>query len=166
MHYEHLVEINDPILRFVTPLTREQLWDGLVRRAYSPQQFIVGLEGSSVSELSSNASTTLLRRQLDYGNFCVDDTVRLDRNETMTTEVQPGAGWSRSRLIISIEEPVKDHLFLRFLYEWEENAATSELDDMALAFRRQAYLASDLDTVARIREIAQEKQSAPPHALS
>jgi hypothetical protein len=162
MHYEHLVEINDPVLRFVPMLTREQLWHGLVRRAYLPQQFAVGLENSSVSEVSSSPSTTLLQRQLDYGSFQVDDVVRLDNNEAMTIDVQAGSGWSKSRLVISIEEPVKDHLFLRFLYQWEDEAGNSELDITTQALREQAYLASDLDTVARIREIAREK---PPQVL-
>jgi hypothetical protein len=42
MRFEHLVEINDPLMPLLTELTREQLWRGLVLRAEDPTQFIGG----------------------------------------------------------------------------------------------------------------------------
>lgn len=158
MRYEHLVEINDPLHPLLTPLTREQLWHGLVRRAYAPQEFVYGLDGAEVSEVVSDDLTRVLGRTLDYGTFTVRDVVRLRENEFVSTDVEPGDAWPRSRLVISIEEPQKDRLYLRFLYEWDEAAAGSELDAIALSIRRQAYHAADLDTVVRLRELAEESR--------
>lgn len=158
MRYEHLVEINDPLHPLLTPLTREQLWHGLVRRAYAPQEFVYGLDSAEVSEVASDDATRVLGRTLDYGTFTVRDVVRLRENESVSTDVEPGDAWPRSRLVISIEEPEKDRLYLRFLYEWDESAAGSELDTIALSIRRQAYHAADLDTVVRLRELAEAGQ--------
>lgn len=160
MRYEHLVEINDPLHPLLTPMTREQLWRGLVRRAYAPQEFIYGLDSAVVDEMPSDDATRVLGRTLDYGTFTVCDVVRLRENESVCTDVEPGSEWPRSRLMISIEEPQKDRLYLRFLYEWDEVAVGGELDGIALSIRRQAYHAADLDTVVRLRELAEEDRPA------
>lgn len=156
MRYEHLVEINDPLHPLLTPMTREHLWQGLVRRAYAPQEFIYGLDSAVVDEVASDDTTRVLGRTLDYGTFTVRDVVRLRENESVATDIEPGAEWPRSRLVITIEEPQKDRLYLRFLYEWDEAAAGGELGDIALSIRRQAYHHADLDTVVRLRELAEE----------
>ena len=44
MRFEHLVQINDPLMPLLEPLSREQLWRGLVRRAEEPTRFVLGLE--------------------------------------------------------------------------------------------------------------------------
>lgn len=155
MRYEHLVEINDPRHPLLAPLTREQVWRGLVRRAYAPQEFIYSLDRAEVSEIPSDDATRVLDRTLDYGTFVVRDVVRLRENESVSTDVEPGETWPRSRFVISIEEPQKDRLYLRFLYEWDEAAAGGELDAIALSIRRQAYHAADLDTVVRLRELVE-----------
>ena len=41
MRFEHLVEINDPLMPLLTELTREQLWRGLVLRADDPTRFML-----------------------------------------------------------------------------------------------------------------------------
>ena len=158
MRYEHLVEINDPLFPLLAQLTRAQLWQGLVRRAYAPQEFIYGLDGAVVAEVPSDGATRVLGRTLDYGSFTVHDVVRLHENESVSTDVEPGAAWPRSRLVITIEEPEKDRLYLRFLYEWEEAPTAGELDEMTLSIRQQAYHAADLDTVVRLRELAEDRR--------
>lgn len=87
--------------------------------------------------------------------FRVDDRVTLRKMESMTTDVAAGDGMAKSRLTITIEEPAKDHLYLRFLYEFDEDETGDELDRMTVALREQAYYASDMDTVSRIRELAE-----------
>lgn len=157
MRYEHLVEINDPLFPLLSHLTREQLWQGLVLRAYAPEEFIHGLDGAVVDEVASDdTATRVLQRVLDFGSFTVRDVVRLHPQHSMHTEVEAGLQWPQSRLVISIEEPQKDRLYLRFLYEWEEAAAVSELDSVTQSIREQAYHAADLDTVARLRRLAEE----------
>ena len=158
MRYEHLIEINDPLFPLIDPISRDDLWEGLVLRAYSPQQFIQGLEHATVEELSCDDAATVLARTLDYGMFRVDDRVTLRKMESVTTDVAAGDGMVKSRLTITIEEPAKDRLYLRFLYEFEEDEIRSELDCMTVAIREQAYYASDMDTVARIRELAEARR--------
>jgi hypothetical protein len=57
---------------------------------------------------------------------------------------------------ITIEEPEPEALFLRFVYEAEsEVAGEGGLDEMTVALRQRAYEGADLDTVVRIRELAE-----------
>lgn len=158
MRYEHLIQINDPLFPLLAALTRAELWNGLVARAYSPDQFVTGLEGCTVRELSSDEGSTVLARTLNYGGFQVDDVVTLRPMESLVTDVSAGAGWAKSRLTITIEGPSEEQLHLRFCYEWEEARAVTELDTMTLQIREQAYYAADLDTVSRIRELARMKR--------
>lgn len=160
MRYEHLVEINDPLFPLLSHLTREQLWEGLVLRAHAPQQFIYGLDGAIIEEVPSDDATTVLRRTLDFGTFTVRDLVRMRPGESVHTEIEAGLEWPQSRLIISIEEPERGRLYLRFLYEWEQASTASELDSVTLAIREQAYHDSDLDTVARLRRLAEDQRDA------
>jgi hypothetical protein len=158
MRYEHLVEINDPFFPLLSPLTREQVWEGLLLRAYAPEEFIYGLDDVVVDEVASDdAATKVLQRVLDFGSFTVRDIVRIHPHRSVHTEVEAGPDWPQSRLVISIEEPEKDRLYLRFVYEWDEAAGSGELDTVTLAIREQAYHAADLDTVARLRRLAEEK---------
>lgn len=154
MRYEHLIEINNPLLPLLDPLDRNDLWQGLVRRAYAPEQFILGLEDARVEIVSSEGATTVLQRTLNYGAFRVNDRVTLRHDEVMITEVRGGEGMPRARLTITIEEPAASRLYLRFLYELDQDEPAAGLDAVTADLRRQAWFASDLDTVARIRELA------------
>lgn len=154
LRYEHLVQINDPLFPLADPLSREQVWRGLVHRAYAPENFVLGLDASAVEELPAQSADKRLARTLDFGAFEVRDVITLHEQRAMVTDVAAGPGWPRSRLTISIEEPETDQLFLRFLYEWDEPDASSELDSMTLAIRERAYFAADLDTVAKIRALS------------
>ena len=153
MRFEHLVQINDPLIPLLDPLTREQLWRGLVRRAEEPTLFVLGLEAATVHARERLGDVVELVRTLDFGAFTVDDRVRLyplDRTETRTAATPR---WPASRLTIRIEEPEPDALFLRFTYESDE--AEGALDAVTAALRKRAYESADLDTVQRIRELAQ-----------
>ena len=48
MRFEHLVQINDPLMPLLTEVSRAQLWRGLVLRAEDPAQFVVGLERATI----------------------------------------------------------------------------------------------------------------------
>lgn len=151
--FEHLVQINDPLMPLLDPLTRDQLWQGLVRRAEEPTRFVLGLAGSRLLDREDHAGRTTLRRSLDFGSFEVSDRVELTPQQRTQTHTAAGPTWPASRLTITIEEPAPEQLFLRFLYEFESGGAADD-DPQADALRRQAYLSADLDTVARIRELA------------
>jgi hypothetical protein len=59
-------------------------------------------------------------------------------------------------MTITIEEPAPQLLFLRFVYELQEEASADDIDRVARALREQAYEKSDLDTVVRIRQLAEQ----------
>jgi hypothetical protein len=156
MRFEHLVEINDPLMPLLPELTRAQLWRGLVLRAEDPAQFIVGLEQATIEARRELSGVMELERTLDYGSFRVRDRVRLFPQQRSEIHTAAGASWPASRMTITIEEPSPDALFLRFVYEAEsEIAGEGGLDELTVALRRQAYEGADLDTVVRIRALAE-----------
>ena len=155
MRFEHLVQINDPLMPLLTEVTREQLWRGLVLRAEDPTQFIGGLERAVIDARSRSGDVIELERTLDYGSFRVHDRARLYPQQRSEIHTRAGASWPASRMTITIEEPMPDDLYLRFVYEAESEAVgEGGLDEMTVALRQQAYEGADLDTVVRIRELA------------
>src|SRR5512137_452669 len=80
MRYEHLVQINDPLMPLLDTLTRNQLWQGLVLRAEEPTQFVLGLENATIHSHDIRDGVHELTRTLDFGSFQVEDRVRLVRD--------------------------------------------------------------------------------------
>lgn len=156
MHFEHLLQINDPLNPLVTDLTREQLWRGLVARAEDPVSFVYGLQGAEVLMREELDLLTVLTRSLDFGSFTVVDRVRLYAMDRSETHAAPSPDWPPGRLVIRIEEPAPEQFFLRFTYELEgEDEGGRELDLATGELRRQAYARADIDTVGRIRQLAE-----------
>ena len=137
-------------------LTREQLWRGLVLRAEDPTQFVLGLEVAVIHSRRDLGGEVELVRTLDFGSFRVDDRVRLVPQRRSEIHTCPGPTWPASRMSIEIEEPQPELLFLRFVYESDETAGQGELDDVTTALREQAYERADMDTVSRIRSLAED----------
>ena len=156
MRFEHLIQINDPLMPLLDTLTREQLWRGLVMRAEEPTQFVLGLERATIHSRSEVGDEVELLRTLDFGSFKVDDRVRLVPQRRSEIHTRAGPTWPASRMTIEIEEPQPELLFLRFLYESDEMAGGGELDQVTTALRQQAYERADVDTVARIRALAED----------
>ena len=157
MKFEHLVQINDPTLPHVAFLSREQVWLGLVARAWKPTQFILGLEDAQVTEKKRQGNTTILHRTLNYGPFQIQDTVELSDETRSETKIQANIYCGPSSMSITIEEPEKDLLWLRFKYhiqDLETDAASDASQSQIDEARRQAYHAADIDTVKLIRELA------------
>ena len=50
MKFSHLIQINDPLNPLIDPLSREQLWRGLVLRAENPLLFVMGLDRFEIVE--------------------------------------------------------------------------------------------------------------------
>jgi hypothetical protein len=154
MHFEHLIQINDPRLALVDFLSRQQLWLGLVHRGRSPAGFARGLEGSTVDSEHRDAGVTTLNRTLDFGTFRVRDQVRLVEGSHIVITAAATEQWPQSTLSITIEEPAPELLFLRFIYESPDADFGQPEDRLVAELRRQAYEQSDIDTVVRIRELA------------
>ena len=163
MHFEHLVQINDPLMPLLDPLSRAQLWNGLVRRAEEPTLFVLGLEAATIHARRGDGDAEELERTLDFGNFQVRDRVVLRPMASTRTHVAACERFPSSSMTIAIEEPQPELLFLRFVYEIDDaveaarrdDRAAGELDATTETLRREAYRTADMDTVARIRELAQ-----------
>lgn len=156
MRFEHLVQINDPLMPLLTEVSRAQLWRGLVLRAEDPAQFVVGLERATIDARRELSGVKELERTLDYGSFRVRDRVRLTPDLRSEIRTAAGVSWPASRMTITIEEPSPNDLFLRFVYEAEsEVLGEGGLDEVTVALRQQAYEGADLDTVVRIRALAE-----------
>jgi hypothetical protein len=154
--FEHLIQINDRRDPLVQPLSRGQLWRGLLARAERPQLFVLGLQSCEI--LQREPST--LQRHLSFGSVQVRDRVHFEPMQSVTQDVEPGPGVAACRLTIRIEEPQQGDLFLRFKYEVRnpESKSTThtqtETDRFYAAHLKQAYLQADRDSVRVIRELA------------
>jgi hypothetical protein len=155
MRFEHLVQVNDPLQPLLTEVSRAQLWRGLVRRAERPTEFVLGLAGAAIDERVDAGGVAQLARTLDFGSFTVRDRVRLTADSLSVTDVEAAAGYAASRLTIRIEEPAPGSLFLRFTYEAEDRPQENGLDALSRQLREQAYRSADIDTVWRIRDLAE-----------
>jgi hypothetical protein len=158
MRFEHLIQINDNNLLEVDNLSRAQLWFGLLARAYKPTKFILGLEGADILDTQLQDGVMVIKRRLDFGSFKIFDEIELHDEQRTINRIYPSEFSGASSLVIQIEEPQDQELWLRFTYHIEEledaNAQQGlEMQQMNEA-RRQAYKASDIDTVKMIRELA------------
>jgi hypothetical protein len=148
MRYQHLVQINDPLDSRIEPISREQLWQGLVVRAELPTYFLIGLDECRIVDRSGNT----LDRQLRFGALQVRDRVTFEPPLQVRFDVEPSGEVTGASLVIRIEEPQPGQLFLRFEYSLKSTTddAAGELDE----YRKSAYREADIDTVRMIRQLA------------
>lgn len=146
MYFEHLIEINDPGNPMLEPLSRAQLWQGLVLRAEQPELSVMGLDRCILHARGEG----YLRRELHFGNLRIHDEVLFQHDTQVTYEISASEHFPSSRLTMKIEEPLQGRLFIRFTYS--NDAPTQE--DMVRQHVEQAYIQADQDTVAVIRELA------------
>lgn len=145
MKYEHLIQVNDPNDPAIIPLTRAQLWKGLVMRAEHPGDFVYGLDAMRIRA----RGTGFIERELHFGARVVNDRVEFLADKSTRYLIEPSAEFPASQLNICIEEPEPEQLFLRCSYE------TVLLDGAEYeAFVKAAYFQADLDAVSRIRLLA------------
>ena len=65
MKFTHLIEINNLANPLIAPLTRSQLWHGLVLRAERPTLFLIGLDSCEITARSVEG----LSRRLHFGKL-------------------------------------------------------------------------------------------------
>ncbi|MET0986605.1 MAG: AtaL-like protein [Steroidobacteraceae bacterium] len=146
--FEHIVRVNDLADPRLAPLSRSQLWQGLVRRAALPRYFMPWLENVELTPQQDGSLT----RELDFGNFRVRDRVRFRDGESVSYEVEANASVEHANVTMRIEEPAPGQLFVRFLYE----IRSSQYDGLGEleGFVKDAYRQADNETVAGIRLLA------------
>lgn len=156
MRFEHLIQINDLGTLQLPALTRAQVWRGLALRAFDPADFVLGLEGCSITRHTRNGEIETLERTLYFGTFEVNDRVVVDNAaHSVRVDVAATDKWPACIAITNIEEPEPLSLFVRFTYEWDDDDAIEQaLDDTARRLREQACMSVDMDTVTRIRELS------------
>lgn len=152
MKYEHLIEINDPLNPLIDTLSREQLWRGLVLRADTPKLFVPHLDDCQIDERVDNG----FRRRLYYGELMIEDRVTLVPFHQVRYDVAPQPDINASSLLMTIEAPTADTLWVRFQYDDGNDAASDEANAMYDEFRRSAYREADIDTIRVLRELAAE----------
>jgi hypothetical protein len=155
MQFEHLIAITDPGNPLVVPLTREQIWNGLLQRVENPLLFLPGLESCAILERTSEA----LLRELDFGPATIRDRVTMAEAQWVCFDIVPSPSSAGGSLTINIEEPQPGFLFLRFAYR-TALASTPDSEERAyLEYVKSAYHQSDVDCVRIIRTLATEGTS-------
>jgi hypothetical protein len=155
MQFEHLIAITDPGNPLLMPLSREQLWQGLIERVENPLPFLPGLESCTVVERTSQG----LLRELDFGPAAIHDRVTMVEAHWVRFDIVPSATHAGGALTITIEEPQPGFLFLRFVYR-TTLASTPDSEDRAyVEYVKSAYHQSDVDCVRIIRTLAAEGTS-------
>lgn len=153
MNFEHLVEINDPGNPLVEPMSRNQLWQGLLLRAENPELSVMGLDACVMLERREN----YLHRELRFGHLRVQDEVFFTPMQEVRYDVLATEAFPASTLLMRIEEPYPGRLFVRFIY----SSAQEEPEELVRGHLKQAYLESDNDTVAVIRELGKLGKLGP-----
>ncbi len=152
MKFSHLVQINDPLNPLIDPLTREQVWRGLVLKAENPLLFVHALDGFLV--LARDAGS--ISRELRFGQLLVRDRVSFDPPHRIHQEIEASGNVPAATMVTSIEQPDALQLFVRFDYTTRVADGGPPVDEMLQGFVRQAYVEADTDTIRTIRRLAVE----------
>lgn len=152
LEFEHIVQVNDLRNRAITPITRSQLWQGLVLRARSPEKFNHALQCDS-DELIDNKFKRIIKA--GQTNFC--EQVVLYPEQKISTKTAGNLDQINAQSIVSIEEPDTGSLFVRFHYKRELDNSDTHLD--VDAHLKAAYVQLDCDAVALIRILAESELS-------
>jgi hypothetical protein len=151
MRFEHLLQINDPLLPLIDPITRSQLWRGLARRVDEPALFMPGLDRCTILDRREGYR----KRELAFGHARFVDHVHLEPERRIRYDSDLADPHAGSSLVVTIEEPQPDQLWVRFVYE-TVSAEGPETDPRYDEARRSAYRESDIDAVRLIRAWAAE----------
>mgnify|MGYP006389612025 FL=1 len=152
MNFEHLIQINDPENPLVQPLTRDQLWAGLLHRVENPVPFLPGLESCTILERQANE----LLRELDFGPATIQDRVTLVETHGVRFDIIPSEVHAGGSLTITIEEPEPGFLFLRFAYRTTLASNPNSEDRAYIEYVKAPQHKSDVDCVWLIRTLAAE----------
>lgn len=149
MHYEHIVAVNDLGNPEMLVLSRAQLWQGLLLKAESPQLFHPHIESVVILERTA----TGLLREVDFGNMQVRERILLQEGVSLQHDTEPGANHAGGKLLVQIEEPDPDSLFVRFSYETPtpQDPESQHL----IGYLKEMWRQMDVESIRKIRELAQ-----------
>lgn len=150
LEFEHLVQVNDLNDTNLTPISREELWQGLVLRARNPQKFNRSLE-CTAKPLGQNE----FLRTIKVGNSQFCEHVVLYPEQKIHTSTVAEIDQIAAESVACIEEPVSGFLFVRFSYKRELDDPSHEVD--VGEHLKSAYAQLDRDAIAMIRSLAESK---------
>lgn len=150
MQFEHLIQINDLKQPFADLLTRNQLWQGLVYRAESPMEFMDHIDDVKIIERGAN----WIERQIVMGKLLVQDKIEYAHEVQVHYHTAASADHGGGQMIMKIEEPSPEALFVRFTYITPHPDSPDPETAHYLEFLKSAWRETDIDTIRKIREFA------------
>lgn len=150
MTFEHIVQINDVTKPEIPMLTRFQVWEGLVLRARRPDKFLVGVDDYEILE----QEPAYMKRCLQLPGLQVIDEVTFWHEARIAYRTQPTQNVPAATLVMDIEEPEPESLFVRFRYY---TASIENRGDLMPydQYLHEAYVATDVETIQIIRQLAE-----------
>lgn len=150
MQFEHLVAVNDLTSFTASVLTRDQLWQGLLLRAESPQLFNPHIETVTLIERTPE----LIVREMDFGNLLVRDEIALIEALEIRYTTAASDQHAGGQLTVRIEEPQEHSLFVRFSYETPAPQNTPEEIQLG-QYLKKMWQEMDVEAIGMIREFAE-----------
>lgn len=148
LEFEHIVQVNDLSNKSITPLTRNQLWQGLVLRARKPEKFNQALQCESEEPVDNKFIRTIKAGQ---SSFC--EQVVLYPEARIFTKTIDKLDQVNAQSTATIEEPDSGSLFVRFHYKRDLDNSDSP-EDLG-AHLKAAYVQLDGAAIALIRMLAE-----------
>jgi len=149
LEFQHIIQINDPEDPQIPPMSRQQLWDGLVFRSKYPEHFTPALS-SAIEHYTDDGFV----RKLSFGEGHLRDRVILIEREEIRTTPADEQQVLFAESITRIEEPVPGYLFVRFLYRRDPPPASDGVD--VAQYLKSAYVANDREAVSLLRKFTIE----------
>ncbi|HEX4945026.1 MAG TPA: AtaL-like protein [Usitatibacteraceae bacterium] len=146
MKFEHIIQVNDLLNPLVEPLSREEIWEGLVESVEAPTRFLPGIDTCRILWREGDK----LCRELHFGHAVVHDTVRLTPGHRIAIDFDPSPEVPALKRTMTIEEPIEGEYIVRFRYERSPQGH----EPLAPAFAsvlEAAWLQADIDLIAQIR---------------
>ncbi len=152
MKFQHLIQVNDPLVPLIDPLTREQVWRGLQLKAENPLLFVYALDGFEVLGRDGES----IARKLQFGQVVIRDRITFMPPDRIRQEIEASGDVPGATLLTTIETPDSEQLFVRFDYETRPAAGAPPDDENLQGFVKQAYVEADRDTIRTIRRLVAE----------
>jgi hypothetical protein len=146
MRFEHIIQVNDLLNPLVEPLTREEIWEGLVSSVEEPTRFLPGLDASRILWRDGQC----MRRELRFGHAVVFDTVRFTPGHRLVMDSEPTPEVPSLQRTLTIEEPIEGEYIVRFRYERMAQGHAPLAPEYAQVLEA-AWLQADIDLIAQIR---------------
>jgi hypothetical protein len=149
LKFQHLIQVNDPLIPLIDPLTREQVWRGLQLKAENPMLFVYALDSFNI--LSRDAES--ITRELRFGRAVIRDRVTFMPPDRMRQDIEANGDVPAATLLTTIETPDSEQLFVRFEYQTRPVPGAPPADEALQGFVRQAYVEADRDAIRTIRRL-------------